>query len=129
MTTKPVALIIEDDDDLAVIFSGALQAAGYETEIICTGDMALTRLAAVTPVIIVLDLHLPKVGGIEILRQIRADNRLVNSHVLAVSADARMADVARPQADVVLVKPISFSLLRDLAMRFLEDRQTSAGPA
>ncbi len=116
---KPLALIIEDDDDLSIIFAGALEAAGYETEIIISGDVGVQRLTMVSPAVVVLDLHLPKVNGLEILRQIRSDPRMVGVRVVIVTADARMADVARTQADLVLIKPISFSLLRDLTTRFL----------
>ena len=115
------ALIIEDDEDLATIFGEAMRAAGYDPEIISTGDSALTWLGRATPAIVVLDLHLPKVAGLTILREMKADPRLAPVRVLIVTADARMAEVPRGEADVVLIKPISFSLLRDLASRFYAD--------
>jgi two-component system, OmpR family, phosphate regulon response regulator PhoB len=115
------ALIIEDDEDLATIFGEAVRSAGYEAEVIGTGDTALSRLAEVTPGIVVLDLHLPKVAGLSILRQMKAEPRLADVRVIIVTADARLAEVPRGEADVVLIKPISFSLLRDLAARFYAD--------
>jgi two-component system response regulator AdeR len=110
-----LGLIIEDDDDLSVIFSEALQAAGFKTEIIQTGDQALARLAVTTPDVVVLDLHLPRVAGMDILHQIRADARLAKTRVIVATAHPRMAESLRDEADLVLLKPISFSQLRDLA--------------
>jgi len=110
-----LGLIIEDDDDLSVIFSEALQAAGFKTEIIQSGDQALARLAVATPDVVVLDLHLPRVAGMDILHQIRADARLVKTRVIVATAHPRMAESLRDEADLVLLKPISFSQLRDLA--------------
>jgi two-component system response regulator AdeR len=110
-----LGLIIEDDDDLSVIFSEALQAAGFKTEIIQSGDQALARLAVTTPDVVVLDLHLPRVAGMDILHQIRADARLVKTRVIVATAHPRMAESLRDEADLVLLKPISFSQLRDLA--------------
>lgn len=112
------ALIIEDNRDLAVVFAQALQAAGYATGIIEDGNQALARLAVATPDIVVLDLHIPQVPGAEILRQIRADARLSTTRVIVATADSRVPDALREQADLVLIKPVSFNQLRDLAARF-----------
>jgi len=115
--SSPLALIIEDDYDLSNIFAQALQSAGFESEIVRTGDAALVRLAATTPDVVVLDLHLPRVAGMDILRQIRAEPRLAKTRVIVATADERLAETLREEADLVLVKPISFSQLRDLSAR------------
>jgi DNA-binding response OmpR family regulator len=115
--TKPLALIVEDDYDLATIFDEALKAADFKTEVIRTGNAAMERLAAVSPAVVVLDLHLPQVAGTDILDQIRADERLTQTRVIVTTADVRLAETLHEKADLVLVKPISFSQLRDLAKR------------
>ena len=117
MNDIPFALVIEDNPDAAAIFSEALKAAGFEVEIIETGDKALERLNVTTPAMIVLDLHLPHVAGPEILRHVRADPRLAETQVIIATADPSMAESLYGQADLVLLKPISFSQLRDLAKR------------
>jgi DNA-binding response OmpR family regulator len=111
------ALIIEDDADLAIIFAEAIKAAGFETQIIRDGRIALTQLVTSAPSIVVLDLHLPNVSGATILDRIRADARLTQTLVIVTTADARLADMLQTKADLVLVKPISFGQLRDLAKR------------
>ena len=113
------ALIVEDDPDIAVFFSEALRDAGFEVDLARTGDAALVRLAASVPDVVVLDLHLPNVSGTDILRQIRADARLAGVRIIVASADSSRAEELREQADLVLVKPISFNQLRDLAARLL----------
>ena len=115
--TYRLALIIEDEIDLAEIFSQALQAAGFTTEVITRGDSAMTRLDEIEPEVIVLDLHLPGVDGSVILRHIRGDARLVDTKVIVASADAALAQSLDIDADLTLLKPVSFSQLRDLAMR------------
>ena len=112
------ALIIEDNRDLAAVFAQALQAAGFATGIIQDGDQALARLAIDAPDVVVLDLHMPRVSGVDILRHIRADNRLAGTRVIVATADSRVTNVLREQADLVLIKPVSFTQLRDLAARF-----------
>lgn len=112
-----LALIIEDDYDLSIIFAEALQAAGFETEIIRSGDKALERLSTSAPDIVVLDLHLPRVEGMSILRQIRNDPRLAKTRIIVVTGDTALADSPFLQraAVQILVKPVTFRQLRNLA--------------
>jgi DNA-binding response OmpR family regulator len=117
VTDYPVALIIEDDVDLADIFSDALQAAQFKTEIIADGAAAQSRLQEMVPQLVVLDLHLPRVSGETLLRQIRSTPALAKVKVVIASADPITADMLSPESDLVLVKPVSFSQLRDLAQR------------
>ncbi len=116
--SKPFALVIEDDEDLAMIFSGALQEVGFKTEIVSDGQEALKRLANVIPAVVMLDLHLPNVPGKDILRQIRADERLAKTRVVLATADPLTAGELRAEADLVLIKPISFEQLSILAGTF-----------
>ena len=116
--TKPLALIIEDEEMLSTIFEQALSMADYATEVVRDGELAQARLAAdPVPDVITLDLHLPGVSGEELLRQIKADGRLADTRVILATADARMGEYLDRQADLVLIKPIRFSQLRDLAAR------------
>jgi DNA-binding response OmpR family regulator len=119
--SNPPALIIEDDYDSSVIFEGALKAAGFDTEVIRSGDKALERLAAIMPELVVLDLHLPGVSGLSILEQIRNDAHLAGTQVIVITGDPVLADTSPLQKGAVqiLVKPVTFTQLRDLA-RFLK---------
>lgn len=112
------ALIIEDNEDLADIFAMALQKAGFETQTVGAGDIALAQLSSTTPNIVILDLNLPRVSGMQILRHIRADTRLADTIVIIATAYPTLAESLRDKVDLVLLKPVSFVQLRDLAMRF-----------
>ncbi len=111
------ALVIEDDHDLAAIFSQALRAAGFEVETTPTVEAALAKLSVMIPHVVTLDLHLQQARGTSILNYIRSDPRLADVNVVITTADSAMAEELQDQADYVLVKPISFVQLRDLAMR------------
>lgn len=112
-----LALVIEDDLDLSTIFSEALTAAGFKTEVLRDGKVAQARLAEVVPYIVILDMHLPYVSGLDLLAQIRKDERLVDVQVVVCTADARMGEAVNEDADFVLIKPITFTQLRDLTRR------------
>jgi CheY-like chemotaxis protein len=112
-----LAMVIEDDEDLATIFSEALQAAQYDVETIRDGLIAHHRLKETTPQVIILDMHLPGADGAELIAQIREDPRLVKTIVVIATADARMGETYTEIADFVLIKPIAFTQLRDLTAR------------
>lgn len=114
---EPVALIVEDDAKLADIFSAAVKAAGFTTVVAENGRTALTLLQSQTPALIVLDLHLPDVPGSEVLAFIQREAHLQRSIVMLATADAWLAESLRADVDFVLMKPISFTQLRDLTGR------------
>jgi len=114
--TKPLALIIEDDPTLSQIFTITL-ASDFETETITDGQTAATRLADVVPALVLLDLNLPGMPGREILARIRGDERLSKTRVILATADDQQANMIYEQADMVLLKPISPTQLRELARR------------
>lgn len=115
---KPVALIIEDDLEIAKILSISLKNE-FEVEILTDGSAAITRLAQVVPLLIVLDLHLPVVSGMDILAHIRSDARFNGTKIIVCTADALRAEEMRGQVDLVLLKPVSPVQLRELAFRMI----------
>jgi len=115
--TYPLALVVEDDTKQATIFAQALNMAQFDTEVVHDGQAALDKLKEIIPALVILDMHLPNYTGDHILRQIRADDRLKKTRVILATAAPLMAEPLREQSDLVLLKPISFSQLRDLATR------------
>ncbi|MBN1977507.1 MAG: response regulator [Anaerolineae bacterium] len=111
---KPLALIVEDEYDLSFLLAQIVELAGYETEVIQSGDIALDRLSKVVPDLVLLDLNLPKVLGTEILRHIRSEQRLLGIHVIVVTAYKHLAEAVYEQADHVLNKPFEFDQLNQL---------------
>lgn len=65
-------LFVEDDLMIIRIYRGSFQSQGYEVEVATDGHAALECLKKNTPDVVVLDLQLPKVDGVEVLKQIRA---------------------------------------------------------
>ncbi len=120
-----LALIIEDDEDLANIFAEALRGVGFEVEQVADGQVAQQRLkSGVAPYIILLDMHIPHISGADLLTNIiRKDERLAKSIVIITTADARMGEAYNEQADFVMIKPISFVQLRDLTSRLKPKEQ------
>ena len=113
---NPLVLIVEDDPTQNQIFTLTLES-DFKVETYTDGDTASARLDEVVPALLVLDLNLPGVPGREILAQVRADERMIDTHVILTTADEQQADMLYKQADLVLLKPISPGQLKDLAKR------------
>lgn len=118
MDEKPLAFIVEDNQDTVIIFQGALERAGYQVRVAVDGAVAQKQLGEIVPDLIILDLHMPNVTGDVLLKQVRSDARLNKTRVFLATADANMAAYLRDQAELVLLKPIGFSQLKELAERF-----------
>jgi len=118
LNNKPLSFIIEDDEAQASLFSEALEQAGFEVEIIRDGKKALSRLDNATPAVVILDINLPYVSGVDILHHIRRDERLDKTRVIIASANSHLAATLHNEADLVLTKPVSYLQLRDLSTRF-----------
>lgn len=114
---KLQALIVEDNLSLAEIFKEAMQMAGFETFQVHDGLEARMTITELRPVVVVLDLHLPNLDGEVILKEIRQNPTLQKTKIIVVSANSRQASYLTDLADFVLLKPISFRQLRDLATR------------
>jgi CheY-like chemotaxis protein len=123
MDKNPLAYIVEDNLDTVTIFQSALERAGYDVEIAVDGAVAQKQLTEIIPDLIILDLHMPNVTGDIILKQIRSDERLSKARVFLATADANMASYLRDQAELVLLKPIGFSQLKELAERYRPDNR------
>ena len=114
--TKPFVFIVEDDPKLSEIITITLQE-DFELESVMHGDDALKRIREISPDIVVLDLNLPGTSGADLLTYIRADERLAKTRVILATADERQAETLTDDADIVLLKPVSPSQLKDMALR------------
>jgi DNA-binding response OmpR family regulator len=119
--TKPFALIIEDDPKLGRIFSVALEQVGFETALDQDGIHYKALMENKTPVLILLDVHLPFASGAEILDEIRADERWKNVLVVVMTADIAMAKALDKKADFSLLKPISVARIQDLGEKIIAE--------
>jgi diguanylate cyclase (GGDEF)-like protein len=121
---KPFALIIEDDRDIVALFRHVLDLAGYRTEIVLDGRVAVEYLSRSTPDIVLLDLGLPGVSGSEILAIMRADERLKNVPVVVITAHPHLAEMLPATPQLVLIKPVSIDQMSTLVQRICPTEQS-----
>jgi two-component system, cell cycle response regulator DivK len=103
-------LVVEDNEKNMKLFRDVLRAAGYETLEATTGEGAVTVAADNSPDLVLMDIQLPDIDGIEALGRLRADARTAAVPVLALTAQAMEGDRERFLAagfDGYLSKPVN----------------------
>jgi len=102
-----VILVVEDDRAVARVVSAALRARGFVAPTVDTGQEALARVADNPPAVVVLDLGLPDMDGIDVCRQIRTWSALPIIVLTAEGADDRKVRALEEGADDYVTKPFS----------------------
>jgi two-component system, OmpR family, response regulator MprA len=101
----PRVLVVEDDEEIAQVLQRSLRMEGYEVRTSADGEAALADADAFSPDLVILDLGLPKLDGIDVARTLRADGDVPILMLTAREAvDARVAGLDAG-ADDYLVKP------------------------
>jgi two-component system phosphate regulon response regulator PhoB len=104
----PRILIVEDDEDVRALIAHKLRRAGHEVSEAGDGEQGLAAARAETPDLMVLDWMMPKLTGIEVCAQIRADADLAQPRILLLTAKSQDSDIAlamQTGADGYLIKP------------------------
>jgi DNA-binding response OmpR family regulator len=110
MTRVTRVLVVEDDPDIAQLVAHYLEKSGFSVERLANGRDALTSIAARPPDVLVLDLMLPQVDGLEICRVVRGNNATAAMPIIMLTARAEESDRIvglEIGADDYLAKPFS----------------------
>ncbi|HEY7171101.1 MAG TPA: ATP-binding protein [Vicinamibacterales bacterium] len=113
-------LVVDDNEDAAVMLSDALTQAGHQTAVAHDGPTALQLGARFQPHVALLDIGLPVMDGFELARQIRASAAMANTRLVAVTGYGQEHDRQRTQAagfDAHLIKPVDLHDVTDLIVQ------------
>jgi two-component system KDP operon response regulator KdpE len=102
-----LVLVVEDEAAMARVMSASLQARGYEVSVARSGQDGLDRSAAEDPAVVILDLGLPDIDGIEVCRRMRQWSRAPIIVVTADGAEDRKILALDEGADDYITKPFS----------------------
>src|SRR3954465_4845424 len=117
-------LIVDDDDSVRDLFTRALAGQGFAVRSVASGQEALQLIAHDLPRLIVLDLMMPGINGIEVLAAIRQQPQTAAVPVLVTTATATSAYDLRDYPPVrVLRKPFELARLLRAAREMLEGRR------
>ena len=122
-------LVVEDNELNLRLFCDILRAHGYEADPVRDGRDAVDRARVFAPDLVVMDIQLPHISGLEIIEQLKADEALAPIPIMAVTAYAAKGDEERIRAagaEGYVSKPISVIRFVDAVRTLLADREQEA---
>ena len=117
-------MIIEDEPDAAELFAEMMRVSGFHVVKSYASPPAMGLIMQERPDVIILDIMMPDISGLEILRSMRSKADLAAVPVVVVSAKGTPSDVREgldAGASVYLTKPVGFAELRSAVERALGD--------
>jgi len=123
--TGPRILVVEDEAPLAETVRYNLEREGYVVEVVGDGRTAIDRFRADCPALIILDLMLPEVPGLDVCRTIRAESQVPIIIVTAKDSEADKVTGLELGADDYVTKPFS---VRELVSRVRANLRRSQMP-
>ncbi|MBN2387109.1 MAG: response regulator [Anaerolineales bacterium] len=115
-------IVVEDEQDAAEMFSEMMRVSGYRVLTATSSTPAMDMIASERPAAVILDIMMPDVSGLEVLRFMRADPQLARIPVVVVSAKSLPVDIKSgldAGAAIYLTKPVGFLDLKEAIERVL----------
>ena len=122
-------LIVEDNALNIKLFCDLLDAHGHDTKAVTDSRQALETAQSFAPDLVITDIQLPHVSGLELIRLLRADDQLAGVPIMAVTAYAATGDEDRAReigAQAYVAKPISVARFVQTVEDLLESAASSA---
>ena len=122
---QKTVFIIEDEEDAADLFAEMMRISGFRVLKTSKSAPAIEMMTADRPDIVLLDIMMPEVSGLDILRQMRRDPNLAGIPVIVVTAKGMPADIKNGMeagASTYLTKPVGFQELKEAVERTLGAR-------
>jgi len=121
MAQKTV-FIIEDEEDAAELFSEMMRVSGFRVLTTSKGKPAISMMTEDKPDLVLLDIMMPEISGLDILRQMQRDPNLSDIPVIVLTAKSMPADIKNGMeagASTYLTKPVGFQELKEAVERTL----------
>jgi len=124
-------LVVEDNDLNLKLFNELLQANGYDTLQASDGHDAVDISRRFHPDLVLMDICLPGMSGLEATQRIKSDPETADIPVVAVTANAMKGDeqsVLEGGCDGYIAKPISIGTFLEVISQFLDEKPAADGP-
>jgi CheY-like chemotaxis protein len=110
-------LVVDDEPDQRFLLRRILERAGHEVTDVSDGAAALKAIAERRPDLVVTDIMMPVMNGVELIRHLRSEPAMADIPILAASGDTRLAGAA----DAILPKPYAWQRLIAVADALLRE--------
>lgn len=121
---QKTVMIIEDEPDAAELFAEMMRVNGFRVIKMFSSAPAIPIISQEKPDVILLDIMMPDISGLEVLRYMRREPDLANIPVIVVSAKSMPGDIKtglEAGASLYLTKPVGFQDLKQAVEKVLSD--------
>jgi two-component system alkaline phosphatase synthesis response regulator PhoP len=125
--SAPRILVVDDEDDLLELLRYNLTREGYQVTCVATGEDALRNVRRQAPDLIVLDLMLPAIDGLEVCRRLKGESKTRDIPIIMLTAKSEESDIVaglEHGADDYIAKPFSPRVLMARVKALLRRRET-----
>ncbi len=124
---QQLIIIVEDEPDTAEMFAEMMRLSGYQVRKCHGGARGIELIQQYKPAAILLDLMMPDLSGLDVLRYVRRDPELQDIPVIVVSAKSMPTDIRQgleAGATLYLTKPVGFDDLREAVADVVHNHRT-----
>ncbi len=121
-TTQKTVMIIEDEPEAAELFGEMMRLNGFRVLKLFSSAPAIPMIIQEKPDVIILDIMMPDISGLEVLRYMRRESALASIPVIVVSAKSMPGDIKtglEAGASMYLTKPVGFLELKQAVEQVL----------
>ena len=124
MTAQKTVLVVEDEPDAAELFAEMMRVNGFRVVKMFSSTPAIATIIQEKPDVVILDVMMPDVSGLEVLRYMRREPELMHIPVIVVSAKSMPSDIRigmEAGASVYLTKPVGYLDLKQAVERLTQN--------
>ena len=122
---QKTVIVVEDEPDAAELFAEMMRVSGFRVLKTFSSTPAIKMIANELPEVVILDIMMPEVSGLEVLRFMRREPKLKNTPVIVVSARSMPSDIREgleAGATVYLTKPVGYLDLKKAVDQVLQEQ-------
>ena len=121
-------IVVEDEQEAAEMFAEMMRVNGFRVVKCFSSGPAINMIANEMPDVVILDVMMPDISGLEVLKYMRREPQLAKIPVIVISAKSMPSDIKTGMdagASVYLTKPVGFLELKQAAEKVLADRKSA----
>ena len=124
--SQRTVIVVEDEADAAEMFAEMMRVNGFRVVKCFSSGPAINMIANEMPDVVILDVMMPDISGLEVLKYMRREPQLAKIPVIVISAKSMPSDIKIGMdagASVYLTKPVGFLELKQAVEKVLADRK------
>ena len=126
---QKTVIVVEDEPDAAELFAEMMRVSGFRVLKTYSSTPAISMIAEEQPDVVILDIMMPDISGLEVLRYMRREEKLMDIPVIVVSAKSLPSDIRKgleAGATQYLTKPVGYLDLKKAVEQVMQGKESDS---